>query len=135
MYPSFDDFMVEYGEYTSRDEETGKYGYWENPNAKWDWYSIGGRWSGSLLLKSGERSDAARIKDIFFIEQTEHKGMTVEIEGYQVPAALAPDIQIMAAEATRITSYNVCYTKLLRMRVSGPSSSECGRNPEISIAL
>lgn len=100
VYPSFDDFMVEYGEYTSRDEETGKYGYWENPNAKWDWYSIGGRWSGSLLLKSGERSDAARIKDIFFIEQTEHKGMTVEIEGYQVPAALAPDIQIMAAEAT-----------------------------------
>ena len=100
VYPSFDDFMVEYGGYTSRDEETGKYGYWENPNAKWDWYSIGGRWSGSLLLKSGKRADAARIKDIFFIEQTEHKGMTVEIEGYQVPAALAPDIQIMAAEAT-----------------------------------
>ncbi|GJM78138.1 hypothetical protein HMSSN139_06340 [Paenibacillus sp. HMSSN-139] len=100
VYPSFDDFMVEYVGYTSRDEETGKYGYWENPNAKWDWYSIGGRWSGSLLLKSGKRADAARIKDIFFIEQTEHKGMTVEIEGYQVPAALAPDIQIMAAEAT-----------------------------------
>lgn len=25
--------------------------YWENPNAKWDWYSVGGRWSGFLKLK------------------------------------------------------------------------------------
>lgn len=27
------------------DEERGVHGYWHNPNAKWDWYSIGGRWS------------------------------------------------------------------------------------------
>lgn len=101
VYPSFDDFMVEYVGYTSRDEETGKYGYWENPNAKWDWYSIGGRWSGSLLLKSGERADAAQIKDIFFIEQTDHEGLTVEVEGYQVPASLAPKFEIMVAEATK----------------------------------
>lgn len=35
----------------SKDEKTGKYGYWENPNAKWDWYQIGGRWAGSLRIK------------------------------------------------------------------------------------
>lgn len=29
----------------------GHYGYYHNPNAKWDWYSIGGRWSGLLKLK------------------------------------------------------------------------------------
>lgn len=28
------------------DEATGKRGYWQNPNAKWDWYQIGGRWAG-----------------------------------------------------------------------------------------
>jgi hypothetical protein len=35
------------------DEITGKKGYWENPNAKWDWYRIGGRWSGFFRLKHG----------------------------------------------------------------------------------
>lgn len=28
------------------DPVMGKRGYWQNPNAKWDWYQIGGRWSG-----------------------------------------------------------------------------------------
>lgn len=27
--------------------------YWENPNSKWDWYQIGGRWACSLRLKDG----------------------------------------------------------------------------------
>jgi hypothetical protein len=49
-YPSFEEFMEDY-EGHSIDERTGKYGYWENPNAKWDWYTIGGRWLGSLLIK------------------------------------------------------------------------------------
>lgn len=35
------------------DEETGKRGYWENPNAKWDWYQIGGRWKGLLVSTKG----------------------------------------------------------------------------------
>lgn len=36
IYSTFDDFMrYHIGE--ERDEN-GKYGYWENPNAKWDWY-------------------------------------------------------------------------------------------------
>lgn len=35
------------------DEEMGKKGYWSNPNSKWDWYQVGGRWSGSLKLKEG----------------------------------------------------------------------------------
>lgn len=35
------------------DEITGKNGYWENPNAKWDWYTVGGRWTGFFTLKSG----------------------------------------------------------------------------------
>lgn len=28
-----------------------KRGHWYNPNAKWDWWEIGGRWSGFLNLK------------------------------------------------------------------------------------
>lgn len=32
-------------------DEYGNWGYTYNPNAKWDWYSVGGRWSGLLRLK------------------------------------------------------------------------------------
>lgn len=42
-----------------------------NPKSKWDWYSIGGRWSYGLKLKEpdedgGEYCDYAKIKDIDF---------------------------------------------------------------------
>lgn len=38
MYATFEDFLREYVE-ADVDEETGKYGYWENPNAKWDYWT------------------------------------------------------------------------------------------------
>lgn len=34
-------------------EEDGKFGYMHNPNSKWDWYQLGGRWTGFFMLKSG----------------------------------------------------------------------------------
>jgi hypothetical protein len=50
-YPSFEDYMEEYCGYKERDPEMNRYGRWENPNAKWDWYEIGGRWAGHFLIK------------------------------------------------------------------------------------
>lgn len=47
MYPDFDQFMKEYAGY-ELDPKMGRYGYWENPNAKWDWFSIGGRYTGRM---------------------------------------------------------------------------------------
>lgn len=44
-------------------EEDG-YEYWTNPNAKWDWFEVGGRWSNRLRLKNGERADSALLCDI-----------------------------------------------------------------------
>ena len=41
----FDQYVAEYHGY-SMDEELGKYGYWENSNAKWDYYRLGGRYTG-----------------------------------------------------------------------------------------
>lgn len=38
------------------DEATGKRGYWQNPNAKWDWYEMGGRFRGMLKATRGERA-------------------------------------------------------------------------------
>lgn len=62
------------------DPDTGKRGYWQNPNAKWDWYVVGGRWHGMIRAAKGElgepswcnensevpagRFDVVRIKDI-----------------------------------------------------------------------
>lgn len=50
LYPTFDKYMTDWCGY-ELDEETNDYGYWENPNRKWDWYEIGGRWNKILLVK------------------------------------------------------------------------------------
>ena len=56
LYPTFKEYMEEYIA-ASFDEEQQDYGYWENPNAKWDWWQIGGRWNGSLKAKDGKNGD------------------------------------------------------------------------------
>jgi hypothetical protein len=50
LHSDFESFMDEWGGAGERDSLTNRYGYWRNPNAKWDWYSIGGRWSGYFQL-------------------------------------------------------------------------------------
>lgn len=47
IYPNFEDYLEKFCGLT-RDEKTQKYGYWHNPNGHWDFYQIGGRWSGAL---------------------------------------------------------------------------------------
>lgn len=37
-----------------------------NPNRKWDWWQVGGRWSGRLKLKAGARVDQATKGEIDF---------------------------------------------------------------------
>lgn len=63
LYPTFDDYMEKYVGY-SKDEKTGKYGYYGNPCAKWDWYVIGGRWKGLLKAKTGEHGEQSPIEPI-----------------------------------------------------------------------
>jgi len=50
-YPSFKDYAEEYCGYNF-DKDEQAYGYYENPNARWDWYQLGGRWKGMLPVKS-----------------------------------------------------------------------------------
>lgn len=79
IYSTFDDYMLANG--YERDEKTNLYGFWANPNAKWDWYVVGGRWKGLLRASKGEHGtsplvfpqpdvkgyyDIAQIKDIDF---------------------------------------------------------------------
>ncbi|MCK9521348.1 MAG: hypothetical protein WC279_14770 [Sulfurimonas sp.] len=53
LYPTFEQFMADYVGYSERDPKTGRYGYWHNPNSKWDWYQVGGRWTGYFKVKEG----------------------------------------------------------------------------------
>jgi hypothetical protein len=52
IYETFEEYMKDWCGEQERDSKMGKYGYWENSNAKWDWYELGGRWCGFFKLKS-----------------------------------------------------------------------------------
>ncbi len=59
-YATFEEFMLDYCGYKGRDEEMGRYGHFRNPNGHWDWYVIGGRWSGFFRVKPGAVGELGR---------------------------------------------------------------------------
>lgn len=82
VYPTFEEYLSDWCGY-QYDEKQGGYGYWKNPNAKWDWYQVGGRWTGffkgkknvkgstgnpGLMTSAAKKGyfDQIRIKDIDF---------------------------------------------------------------------
>lgn len=84
VYSTFDEYMIANG--YEKDESQNAFGYWYNPNAKWDWYVVGGRWKGLLKATKGEHGasssirpkanvaghyDIAQIKDIDFSIDTD----------------------------------------------------------------
>ena len=101
IWETFDEYLKDHCA-NEWDEEAQDYGYWENPNRKWDWYQIGGRYAGFIRVNEntavdygfGEKSwgwgsenpyikdgdiisvDSARVKDIIQHDgkETEHLG-------------------------------------------------------------
>lgn len=69
-YASLEVFAKEWHGTAERDPKTKRFGYWQNPQKKWDWYQIGGRWSGKFRVRPasvvimGERSWANEGKKI-----------------------------------------------------------------------
>lgn len=49
------------GKYSSF--EDGRFYRYTNPNAKWDWWTVGGRWSGMFLDRNGQKQDIIQKKD------------------------------------------------------------------------
>lgn len=49
---------------TSEHDDEGNLYYLGNEDAKWDWYQIGGRWSGMLKKLDGTRCDECEVKDL-----------------------------------------------------------------------
>jgi hypothetical protein len=50
-FASLEEFAKEWHG-AERDEKHNRYGHYSNPNAKWDWYVIGGRWTGFYPFKA-----------------------------------------------------------------------------------
>ena len=57
----FGQWVRDYHDFEMHD---GKWGRWTNPNKKWDWWVVGGRWSNSLYLRCGAKVDQARKVDV-----------------------------------------------------------------------
>ena len=60
LFATFEEYMVEWCGQSSRDEDEGVYGYKHNPNAKWDWYQVGGRWAGFFKVKDGVKGTVGK---------------------------------------------------------------------------
>ena len=60
-FPTIDKLAKEYFGYR---KVNGRYGYMSNPNAKYDWYSEGGRWSGYLTNKEGKTTDVELLTEV-----------------------------------------------------------------------
>lgn len=105
IYPTFEDFMKDYHGYNERDDKTGKYGYWENPNAKWDWYELGGRWTGFFKTKP-QVEDAVVGKPGLLTEPAE-VGFADQLRKSEI------DIEYMREEAARKAMEKYDFAELL----------------------
>lgn len=112
-YSNFDECYQLYGEaWNGNRWKKNEMGKWEsfssyNPDSKWDWYQVGGRWAGSLELKDGvkplvpvnfsfgwsneekerviadNRADVAYKKDIANIDSIVPFAVVIEGEWYE----------------------------------------------------
>ena len=106
LFSTFEQYCKEYSGLVQ--DDAGAWGYYTNPNAKWDWWQIGGRFPGHLLVKAdlqdciqtGESCecvapdgykfvDAARKKDICWDVMKEIGTKAVEQSYEQCVAAFA----------------------------------------------
>lgn len=60
-YESIEEFAEKWFGYEKRD---GQFGRLTNPNKKWDWWVIGGRWQNRLLDKAGLRGNTMMISEL-----------------------------------------------------------------------
>lgn len=100
-YPTFKKYLEEYEEIKEKDDsEDSKYSYFEtdekgevikvvrrtNPNAQWDWYQLGGRWTGAFKLKPNTEGEIGKPglmtegADLGTYNQTEKKNIDFSVD-------------------------------------------------------
>ena len=86
----------EYAHEPNEDEEPyidkdGNYITTYNPKSKWDWWVIGGRFSGSLVTKTGDEVNCGQVKDIDF-------GQDIDYEHYKQDKELVREYNHLITE-------------------------------------
>ena len=119
FYLSLERYAEEHCGYTY-DRECNAYGYYSNPNAYWDWYSIGGRWPFQFLVKeTAERITGERSWDD---EDTECKAP----EGYVwVCGARKKDIAWELMKECELQNARKTYALLAHAFNSGEVPKDC----------
>ena len=51
IYDTVEEWIDQYHGYREIPDKPGHYGYTRNPNAKWDWWVVGGRWQGLIPVR------------------------------------------------------------------------------------
>jgi hypothetical protein len=98
---SFEEYCVDFCGYRL---ENGCWGYWSNPNAKWDWWTVGGRWSGSMLAAKG-------IKDVLYSSE-QHDDM-LQMGNYRpIDGAFKKDIAFLKMHELQKESASARFFKL-----------------------
>lgn len=63
-YESFEDYATNYFGFEENPKQPGRWGYFSNPNGKYDWYDAGGRWDGEINTLSGELVNKCLVSEI-----------------------------------------------------------------------
>jgi hypothetical protein len=63
IYKSVEEYCRDYHGYRNENFKEGRIGRMTNPNAKWDYWGIGGRWDG-VLISNGKEVNSALKKDV-----------------------------------------------------------------------
>ena len=93
-FPDFDTFVRKYCCY-KLDPIYKKYGVWQNPNAKWDWYEPGGRWDDYFKVKPNvELSTSLLAKDINWKAMKDEKVKTATAQWEQFIQWLTQDPEL-----------------------------------------
>lgn len=101
LFKTFEEYMETWRGYPARDPQTGRYGFWYNPNAQYDWYVIGGRWTGYFKPKAGALSTLGR-PGVFGNKP---------LDGWADSLRLR-DIDIEAMQAIAVADANETYDKI-----------------------
>lgn len=137
---SFDEFAQDWGGYERNDD--GVLGRVTNPNAKWDWWSIGGRWNGLLTLKKERELAHGASMGVDGVMDSHHSK-----DDYSASVALVGDVDWLAMRAEGQTSrrlrhreFNEAYEIALRRfenvggitpDVAGRYEEWCNANPNV----
>ena len=88
--PTFFEFEEDEG--GELDESTGRRGWWHNPEARWDWWVVGGRWAGYIAATEGSYGEPS--SDFRYPEGRFDSALVADCDfypGFETYAVLTPD--------------------------------------------